>query len=323
VRLLTWNVGNTNAADPHYAYRLAQRPYEDFVRDRIRAAAADVVFLQEVLPPEPCASFLERDASRTCHVAAGPAPAVRRLLGPDYSIVCDRRRHLECIGVRTSFGAIAGVPPGALVLDGAETPALPFAPCDRLRGDCDEVHCDAEATVSAVSVDTPGGRIRLVHAHPMAPGKSGARVFWGEPCRLRQLEQVFEGGAGGPALTSDAPTLVAGDFNLDPVRLIGEREASLWSKYVGAGRRFRDLTPRAPNGAQYGSRRGALAVTTDHVLVDGMAGACTVHGRGVGPDPGTEPLDAGFDWSTLPGGERDAGRIDHFAITCELVLERR
>jgi hypothetical protein len=46
-----------------------------------------------------------------------------------------------------------------------------------------------------------------------------------------------------------------------------------------------------------------------------------VHGRGFGLDPGTEPLDAGCEWSRLPGGERYAGRIDHFAITCELALE--
>jgi hypothetical protein len=212
------------------------------------------------------------------------------------------------------------VPAGSLVLDGAETPALPLEACDRLRGGCDEARCDAESTVSAVTVETLRGSIRLVHVHPMAPGKSEAGVFWGEPCRHRQLQQVFEGDADAPALVTDAPTLVAGDFNLDPVRLIGEREAPLWSRHVGAGRRFQDLTPRAPNGTQYGTRRGSFGIATDHVLADRVHGMCTVHGRGIGPDPGTEPLDAGFDWSALPGGERDAARIDHFAITCDLTL---
>jgi endonuclease/exonuclease/phosphatase family metal-dependent hydrolase len=317
---MTWNVGNPDARDPHYAYRLKSQPYEDFVRARILESAPDVVFLQEVLSPTGCASFVERDPTRTCHGAADRDPAVRRLLGPEYSIVCDARRHVECIGVRTSFGAITGVTAGTLVLDGAETPALPLEPCDRLRGECDEAYCDAESTVSAVTVETPRGPLRLVHVHPMAPGKVAARVFWGEPCRRRQLEQVFEGGGGEHALVTSAPTLVAGDFNLDPLRLIGEHESVLWARYVGAGRRFRDLSPRAPNGTQYGTRRGAFGIATDHVLADRMSGVCTVHGRGIGPDPGTQPLDAGFDWSALPGGERDAGRIDHFAITCELEL---
>ena len=39
----------------------------------------------------------------------------------------------------------------------------------------------------------------------------------------------------------------------------------------------------------------------------------------MGVDPGTEPLDADCTHA-LPAGERDPGRIDHFAIHCELAL---
>jgi endonuclease/exonuclease/phosphatase family metal-dependent hydrolase len=319
LRLLTWNVGNADTRDPHYALRIGSQRYENHVRDRIAALSPDVVFLQEVLSPARCAGFVERDASRTCHAAVDRDPPVRRLLGADYSIVCDARRNVECVGVRTSFGRIEGVEPGALVLGGAETPALPLAGCEWLRGGCSDERCDVESSVSALRVATRRGPVHLVHAHLMAPGKSPDGVFWGEPCRRRQLEQAFA--ASGGADATAAPTVIAGDFNLDPVRLIGEREAALWSSHVGEGRRFRDLTPSAPDGTRYGTRRGSLWIATDHVLVSRATGACTVHGHGVGADPGTEALDAGFDWSQLPGGARDRGRIDHFAISCELDLE--
>lgn len=319
MRLLTWNIGNPDAKDPHYAFRLKHQDYEDFVRDRIRATVADVVFLQEVLSPSRCEGFIEPSPSRTCHDAANREPPIRRLLGPNYSIVCDARRQVECIGVRTSFGAISGVPLGGLVLDGAETPPLPLAACDRLRGECSDERCDGESSVSAATVEMERGRVRLVHLHPMAPGKNEAVLFWGEPCRYMQLQQALEGFRDG-AGEDDEPTIVAGDFNLDPVRLIGEREAALWSMHIGEGRRFRDLTPCAPDGAQYGTRRGSFGTAIDHVLVERARGKCTVHGHGVGPDPGTEPFDAGFEWSRLPDGDRRTGRIDHFAITCEIVL---
>jgi len=81
--------------------------------------------------------------------------------------------------------------------------------------------------------------------------------------------------------------------------------------------------PRAPNGAQYGTWRGSLGITIDHVLVERARGTCTVHGHGIGPDPGTDPLDAGFEWSQLPDGERRTAQIDHFAITCEIALNLR
>lgn len=320
LRLLTWNVGNPDARDPRYAFRLKHQAYEDFVGDRIRAVAPDVVLLQEVLSPLRCQGVAERSRSRTCFDAANRPPPIRRLLGSDYTIVCDARRQAECIGVKTSFGGIAGLPLGALQPDGAETPPLPLAPCDRLRGECSDERCDGESGVSAARVEIGRTSLRLVHVHPMAPGKTDAGLFWGEPCRSRQLRQAFED-IGASANPAGEAAIVAGDFNLDPVRLIGERERALWSMFVGAGRRFTDLTPSASNGTQYGTWRGGLGVAIDHVLVERARGACTVHGHGIGADPGTRPLDDAFDWSRLPDAERRAERIDHFAITCELVLD--
>lgn len=320
LRLLTWNVGNADVRDPHYALRIEEQAYEDLVRDRIRDLAPDVVFLQEVLSPARCDGFAEPDPFRTCFAAGQREPPVRRLLGPDYSIVCDARGQTECLGVRTSFGTIANVPLGAARLDGAETPPLPLESCDWLAGDCSDRRCDVESSVSAIRVETRVGPVRLVHLHPMAPGTTQEGLYWGEPCRFRQLLQAFEGFGQG-SRSGGGPTLMAGDFNLDPVRLIGPREAELWSRHVGGGRRFRDLTPAAPNGTQYGTRRGAFGIATDHVLVERARGACTVHGHSIGPDPGTQTLDAGFVSALAADARRDV-RIDHFAITCDLALER-
>jgi hypothetical protein len=319
LRLMTYNVG-TPGGDPRYVYRIADQAYEDCVGARIRAVAPDVVLLQEVLAPARCAAFVESDAARTCREGTLREPAVRRLLGPGYTIACDARSHVECVGVSTSFGSIVGVAPGALGLGAAETPALPLPPCDYAGGECDEARCDVESTVSAVTVETARGRLRVVHVHPSAPGTSAAGVFWSTACRSRQLRQVFDGlpdGGGGPLVTSDV-TVIAGDFNLDPVRLIDEPTRMVWQRHVGEGRRFRDLTPSARDGTQYGTRRGNFGIAADHVLADRLAGRCTVHGHAIGVDPGTRPLDADCVGLLPDAGAASARRIDHFAITCEL-----
>lgn len=326
VRLMTYNIGNPNVDDPTYPLRLKDQDYEDYVGAQIRAQRPDVVFLQEVLPPTHCATFTETDPALTCFDAGNRPAAVQRILGADYTVVCDARRHVECVGVRTDFAAVPGVPAGGLALDGAETPPLPLAECDYFAGGCTNDLCDAEATVSALTAETEWGPLRLVHMHPNAAGETaGGEVYTGEPCRALQVEQAFDGLAGlgdQPLVTSDL-TIVAGDFNLDPVRLIGVDEAEVWNRHVGAGQRFQDYSPVDASGAQHGTNRNSLGLAIDHVLVERATGACEIWGA----DPyGSDPenvfaLDEGFDWSTKPDGEFYASRIDHFAITCDLTLD--
>jgi hypothetical protein len=62
-------------------------------------------------------------------------------------------------------------------------------------------------------------------------------------------------------------SIVAGDFNLDPERLIGEAEREIWQRNVGEERRFRDLSPRSPYGIQYGTRRGSFGTAIDHFAI--------------------------------------------------------
>ncbi|MBI4511539.1 MAG: hypothetical protein HY698_18035 [Deltaproteobacteria bacterium] len=326
VRVMTYNIGNPNVADTYYPLRLKDQDYEDYVGAQIRAKRADIVFLQEVLPPTHCETFTESNPALTCWSSANRPAAVQRILGDDYSIACDARQHVECVGVRTDFGTVAGVPPGGFVLDGATTPPLPLDPCVYSAGECTEELCDAESTVSALTVKTAWGVLRVVHVHPNAAGKSASSgLYFGDRCRGLQLRQVFDGlaGFGDVPLVTDDLTLVAGDFNVDPVRFIKEDELDLWTRHVGVGRRFQDFTPVDANGAQHATNRETFGLAIDHVLAERATGACQIWGADeFGTNPANvDPLDKGFDWNSKPDGEYYASRIDHFAITCDFALD--
>jgi len=325
VRVLTYNIGNPDADLPNYALRLRDQDYEDYMGAQIRAVGADIVFHQEVLSPTHCATFTETDPAHTCYDSASRPPPIRRVLGDDYTVVCDQRRHVECIGVHVDFGTIEGVEPGGFVVDGAYTPPLPLAECDWAAGTCNDTNCDGESTVSAVTVLTEFAPLRVVHVHPNAAGvDANDDVYTGAPCRALQLQQAFEGvdGFGDEPLVADGATLMAGDFNMDPVRLASDDEEALWARHVGAGNRFTDLSPVDENGDQHATRRAGLGLAIDHVLTDRAPGTCTVWGDDyLGTDPGTLPLDEDFDWTTKPGGEFWIDRTDHFAISCDLEFD--
>jgi len=325
VRVLTYNIGNPNAEDPDYPLRLKHRVYESYVGAQIRALAPDIVLLQEVLPTTHCDTLDESDPALTCYDPANSAPPVRRILGPDYSIACDERLHVECIGVRVGFGQIPGVEPGGYVLSGAPTPDLPMSSCEWAAGTCSNDYCDYESTVSAVTVQTGYGDLRVVHLHPNAAGSGFDGAYNGAPCRALQLQQVFEGLPDQPdtPLISAHPTILGGDYNMDPVRMTSTYESALWDAHVGATGRFTDFTPTDDNGVQYATRRGAFGMAIDHVLADRSSGSCLVFGHddGFGADPGTVPLDDGFDWTLVPDGQWYPGRIDHFAILCNLEID--
>lgn len=326
LRVLTYNIGNPDDTDPNYALRLSYQSYEDYMGAQIRALDPDVVFLQEVLPPHTCEAFQETDAARTCYQAGDRPAAVQRILGVDYSVVCDGRKQVECMGVKVSFGTFDGVAAGGFELTGAETPPLPLESCVYALGECTKDKCDAESTVSAASVSTAKGPLRLVHAHPNAPGTTSSGGFYmGDACRKLQMQQVFEGlaGFGDVPLITAGPNLLAGDFNMDPVAFSTPAEVEVWDAWVGEGKRFTDFGPADATGTHYGTRWGAFGVAIDHVLAESASGRCQIFGEAeMGAASGTQRLDEGFV-SSLPGGADFPGRIDHFAILCDLEIDLR
>lgn len=158
-RVVTLNVGNGDKRGA-YGLRIRDQAYEDLVGDRLRALDADVVFLQEVLPPT----------------------------------VCDANRHVECVGVHRRFGRIPGV--DGFSLDGAQTAELPGKPCDYLKGECAGTAstCDAESSVSTVLVQTERGPVRLIHAHPTAIGEVCLREQVGQAAAFQDENPTIAAG---------------------------------------------------------------------------------------------------------------------------------
>ncbi|HUT78172.1 MAG TPA: hypothetical protein VM285_10820, partial [Polyangia bacterium] len=329
--LLTYNLGNPDAADPFYPLRLQSQDYEDHMADVIQQLSPDVVVLQEVLSAKTCEAFEETDPEKSCwQWDERPRPAAR-LLGPDYSVVCDARDHVECIGVHVDFGVIDGIPPGGYLEDGAETPPLPLPPCVWAEDECTDDLCDAESTVSAITVHTAAGPLRVVHMHPMAQVSA---FVSGDPCRAGQLRQVFEGSVADEEEPLDGDwdrVVVAGDWNLGlevywARTLFGPAEAAeVWDEHVDCDTcLYSDIDPRDFWGTRYSTTSATpsyldnlgLPVAIDHVAMSlGMGGSCIIHDAGGMAD--TEPLDAAF-----PGlgdlGEDE--RIDHFGIDCSLSM---
>jgi endonuclease/exonuclease/phosphatase family metal-dependent hydrolase len=322
-RVLSYNIGNPDDAEPNYPLRLSYQAYEDSIAQTIRNLEPDIVLLQEVLPPQTCDAFDEEDSARTCYNADARPTAAERVLGDDYSIACDARLHVECVGVRKAFGTIQDLEPGEFSLSGAETPPLPLDSCNYAAGTCNNDLCDAESTVSAVTVEAAGETIRVVHMHPNAAGLGEDGFYQGDGCRALQVEQAFEGLKGlgegdGAALAGEGKTIVAGDFNLDPTGFATDEELAIWDRNVGPGQRFSHFNPTDEDTGDLIPTRRGLAITIDHVVADEFSGDCEVFSE----EGGSAPLDSDFDFDSLPGtldGEEFPGRIDHFALLCTLT----
>jgi len=289
--VVSYNIGNTRKTG-NYPLRIADQAYEDHLGERLRGLSADIVLLQEVLTPTQCAGFEETDPLLTCYDAEAREAPAKRLLGDDYTVVCDANRHVECIGVKTTFGSIPGVPLGGFVLDGAATEPLPGPACDYLAGECvgRSRNCDSESSISSVVVLRAGGSpLRVVHAHPTAIG---------EICLQRQLEQAF-------ALVDELDTVLGGDFNFDPSRASDLAATAIWSDWVGEGRRFHNHSGYIGD-CRLERTSVNQVVSLDRVVTDFAYGLCQVWQ--------SPRLDDGFDFEQLLGS-----RADHLAVVCPLV----
>ena len=288
VTVLTYNIGN-GEIDGVYSLRLKDQAYEDHISERIRSTEADIIALQEVLSPTACTSTNEQNPAHTCYEPDNREAPAKRILGPNYSVVCDANRHIECVGVHVDFGAIVGVERGGFVLDGAKTAPLPHHGCDYITGGCKDsgTNCDEESSISTLVIDRPDGTaLRVVHVHPTAVGNI---------CLQEQIQQAFD------FTRDEIPTILLGDWNFNPSRAEDTAATALFSNYVGTQRRFRLHSVRDDE---------CWTGHIDFVVSDFLVGTCK--------EWNAPKLDSGFDWSHLIGG-----RADHIAISCPLFLSEK
>lgn len=209
--VLSANVGNLSLGCRKYLNNLCYKEVEQRIADNIQTLKPGIVTLQEVLAPWQCQTVNETNKKRVCYEKQEVAQ-VRRLLGPDYTVVCDTRNQFECVGVRMDLGIIDDCKTGELCFSARTAPALP--------------DCDPGFTVSAVTVRFFDGLIfDLVNLHPQSTN---------DKCRAQMLAQIFASGEDFSPLLREEKVLLMGDFNMDPWR-DEDKSVQTWQEIFRAG----------------------------------------------------------------------------------------
>jgi hypothetical protein len=332
IRFLQANIGNVNVAPGacnDQAVKLCLAPVEQRLAVRLAELQPDVVALQEVLPTlvceppaspgafgTPATSLSLLNPDHLCSPqqrAAASAPEQRdRLLPPrEWDVRCNAPNidpaapervipPWDCVGVRRSAGRIADF----RTLPGSRPGVVP-----------DET-CDNGFTVNVARLVVRGAPLQVTSAHP---DSGGAR----DGCRAEKLSRMFAA-LGGSRPT--APTIVAGDMNLDPYRT-SDASTEVWSRHVGTeGTPYRyrsgiaeaDPAPFTSNicGPSQEDPTGRLldvvdvpappcASTLDHVATTpDVSGPCDT----LGEAPGAS--------ARIDGG----GGMDHRGIACAFTV---
>ncbi len=331
IKIMSANVGNSYKGIPGsssyrssylYALRSEFRVYEDTLSENIARNKPDVIALQEVMSPLICDIGFESDPRKACYPDTPPSFSAARILGPDYSVVCDENRSIECIGVRNDFGQIQNprqkskhadhfevysdwLPQGfQYAYGGAVTASLGGDTCSWLDGGCTNDHsCDDESTVSAITVKQVNGEIlRVVHVHPSA-GKANA-------CRKKQVKQGFELAKGF------LRSVILGDWNFVPGGFSQPEVSAEFFEHVGLDREFVNHGA-CVDGVRWPTTATGLALDT--VVSNFLSGSCVVLDS---DGPGDfKRLDEGFTTEGFTAKEvaaLESQRMDHSALSCLL-----
>lgn len=276
--LLQANVGNASIDCQGYKFKLCSVEVERRIAANVRARAAQVLSLQELVPDAMCDEKGETNSARVCHPGhrASEPNQARRLVGPGYSIACDARSGFDCVAVATEFGTIRGCQSGALC-NGVGT-TLPAG-----------MGCDDGFSVSSYVIEPVAAEpFVVVVGHP----PSGNAVA----CRAGQIRGLFD-----TLLAAGMPALVAGDFNLDPYRQQDD-SVTAFTDHVGPGRPYQLLSGLAEHDPPYATSFGVLGNSSyDHVLSNALTGTCAT----LGEAPVTTRLDGGSG-------------CDHRALACSV-----
>ncbi|MDP6932349.1 MAG: hypothetical protein QGG40_05505 [Myxococcota bacterium] len=289
--VLLANVGNLDevsdgpcGVEP-YRGALCLMSQEGALQENLTVIEPDVIAILEVLDADYCTEDTwDGDDDLACTDAPDrdPYQQVRRLLGRDYTVVCDGIAHYDCIGVRSERMTLDQCGAGELCMGDAETPDHPPA-CSEIGG---------KTSVSRVTGTLDDLEFTLVAAHPV-----NATDSEGDQCRQAQLQQAFEDLPSGS-------TIVAGDMNMDPYRLYDSFDSALyWHTVVG--------TPLESHEARFTAHSVTEdppiptwmdLATLDYVTSDFLTGTCQV----LGEETGTTRLDGAV------------ASMDHRAVLCQL-----
>jgi hypothetical protein len=265
--VLTANVGNLDLRCLPYYLKMCRPDVEARIARSIQELRPDVVAIQETLPDWMCASWPVAVPGSVC-AAEADVPQIRRLLGPDYTIVCEARNGFECIAVRVDAGEILGCELGAL--------------CETDRADRQGEGCRWNVAIMAATVRVEGQVFDVVNAHPES--RSAA-------CRLASIRQIFENTGQPDSLVREEQVLLLGDFNMDPWRE-DDVSSRYWRNAVGSavGSEYTYHSGIAEKDPPYPTLRYLLYERTyDHVVSNFLNGTTRV----LGESSGTARLDGG------------------------------
>jgi hypothetical protein len=280
--VITVNVGNSDLRCLPFILKLCDKDVEDRIAANIQRLKPDVVAIQETLPPYMCEPLYAPYLSSVCRESQ-EVPQVRRLLGEDYSIVCETRNGFECIGVRTDAGIIQGCEPGSS--------------CETDRMDIQGEGCRPNVAVMVATVEVNGRVFDLVNAHPESRGAA---------CRKLSIQQIFEDRGSPGALVQEPDVFIVGDLNLDPW-VENDVSTRYWNQQVGSPDTHEfyyhsgivERDPPYPSIVFSVFRR-----TYDHVVSNFLQGTTVT----LGMAPGTTRLDGGRG-------------MDHLGIYGELFFQ--
>lgn len=265
--VMSINVGNINVRCTRYIWKLCRKEVEERITKNLGEIRPELIGVQESLPDWMCEGDPSADPAVLCSEQFSE-PQIRRVLGPEYTIVCDSRNQFECVGVRTDIGEIQGCPLGEL--------------CTTDRMDVYKPGCRERFSIMVVKVNAKGREFVVVNGHPESRSSS---------CRAHSVGQIFGATEGLPALIQGEQALIMGDMNLDPWRKPDE-STKVWERFVGQGIEYAYQYHSGPaeRVPPYPTFRYLTApLTLDHVASNFLQGTMVV----IGESPGTSRLDGG------------------------------
>lgn len=238
ITYLQANVGNVDLTCATQAYsKLCFQDVEDRIQSNIAIHNPDIITLQEVFPDWLCREGKAAGNNQVCqnYQIRNVRDQVRRLLGTNYTVVCDPAHGWDCIAIKQSIGNFLPDSKGRLCPPSYLCGTTTFSNGDPTATNKDPKFAYFEATYSSSSYDggfhmlyvdaiIHGRQIRIINGHPQSGGTgSGSK----ESARQIQIHDAFTN-------WTFQRTFLSCDCNLDPYREFSDISVVEWKQHVDA-----------------------------------------------------------------------------------------